>query len=290
MLDKSLARAVAGLVGAIDPLDEPALELPWAWGAYKEEGLRFAFFRTYEDLREAAVLTAAARRAMGRPLSSAQQILGQYHEAFRDLEASLLRLPDGLDETEPAPDEWSVRRVLAHMLSGDLGFLVAVTYGLERFRGGNGRPAAIPEEAWDRILGLDEAGYRELVTRPLPELWPAFQATHERVLSDLADISDGELQAPSMFWEGYELSLRFRLHRFDSHLRQHTIQLDKTLNALGAPSTEVHRLLRLIYAALAEAEAAAIGAWDAGAAIWPPVVETIEGRVLEMTETLAMRS
>ena len=25
------------------------LERPWVWGAYDEEGVRFAFFRTYEE-------------------------------------------------------------------------------------------------------------------------------------------------------------------------------------------------------------------------------------------------
>jgi hypothetical protein len=54
--------------------------------------------------------------------------------------------------------------------------------------------------------------------------------------------------------------IRFRLHRFESHMRQHTIQIDKTLMLLGQPPTEVKRLLRLTYAAWADAENALIGA------------------------------
>jgi hypothetical protein len=53
--------------------------------------------------------------------------------------------------------------------------------------------------------------------------------------------------------------VEFRLHRFDSHLRQHTIQIERTLQQLGVDPTESKRLLRLIYNALAQAEGYAIG-------------------------------
>jgi hypothetical protein len=49
------------------------------------------------------------------------------------------------------------------------------------------------------------------------------------------------------------MPIRFRLHRFEEHLRQHTIQLDKTLAAIRPP-TEAHRLVRNIYNALADVE------------------------------------
>ena len=78
----------------------------------------------------------------------------------------------------------------------------------------------------------------------------------------MADVTEEELAWPARYWEGYDMPLRFRLHRFDAHLRQHTIQVDKTLLALGHELTEARRLLRLIYAALAEVEGALIGAPD----------------------------
>jgi hypothetical protein len=51
------------------------------------------------------------------------------------------------------------------------------------------------------------------------------------------------------------MPIRFRMHRFEGHLRQHTIQLDKTL-AVIRPPTEAHRLVRNIYNALADVETA----------------------------------
>ena len=52
--------------------------------------------------------------------------------------------------------------------------------------------------------------------------------------------------------------------QLDAHLRQHTVQIEKTLEALvGAPS-EAQRLLRLIYAALADVDSMIIGDWGHG--------------------------
>lgn len=60
------------------------------------------------------------------------------------------------------------------------------------------------------------------------------------------------------------MPVEFRLHRFDSHLRQHTVQVEKTLDMLNLQPNEARRLLRLIYTALAEVEGTAIGALGFG--------------------------
>jgi hypothetical protein len=57
------------------------------------------------------------------------------------------------------------------------------------------------------------------------------------------------------------MPIRFCLHRFEEHLRQHIIQLDKTL-AVIRPPTEAHCLVRNIYNALADAESAKAPAED----------------------------
>jgi len=121
---------------------------------------------------------------------------------------------------------------------------------------------------------------------PWQDVRSYYDTFHERVLLELADIRDEELEAPSMYWEGYELSLRFRLGRFDSHLRQHTVQVDKTLVAIGFAPNEARRLLRLIYAALAEAEGATIGAWEVGAERTQQMAETIAARTEEIAAIL----
>ena len=83
------------------------------------------------------------------------------------------------------------------------------------------------------------------------------------------------------------MSLRFRLHRFDSHLRQHVVQIEKTLESIGRSPNEAQRLLRLIYAALAEVEGATIGDWEVGAALRHEAAEEIAARAGEIADILA---
>ena len=85
-------------------------------------------------------------------------------------------------------------------------------------------------------------------------------------------MSDAELEKPAWFWDG-PMPIRFRLHRFEEHLRQHIIQLDKTL-AVIRPPTEAHRLVRNIYNALADVESAT----DPADELRAPVAATISER------------
>ena len=63
----------------------------------------------------------------------------------------------------------------------------------------------------------------------------------------------------STFWEETRFPIQHRLHRYEAHYTQHTIQIDKTLAAIGNAPTESMRLIRKLYAALAEAEGMMIG-------------------------------
>ncbi|MFC2053520.1 DinB family protein [Chloroflexota bacterium] len=279
MINPSLARAVERFADLTQDVPDSDLDREWAWGAYDSEGLRFAFFRTYEELRELAVRTAAERSARGRTASSSQQILHQYHNAYRDLEAALLGAQAGEANRAPGEGEWSLRQIAAHIVEAEVGFFVVVKYALERHRSVDGRPVQISDEVWEAISGLDEASIEEILDGSLAGIRSYYEVLHERVLLEFNDISEGELTVPSMYWEGYEMDLRFRLHRFDSHLRQHIVQVDKTLEGTGHSPNEAKHLLRLIYSALGETEGAAIGAWDVA-----------EEHRLEAAETIAART
>ncbi|MBI3942225.1 MAG: DinB family protein [Chloroflexi bacterium] len=286
MIDRALWEAVERFAGLAQGLTVEDLECPWAWGAYDSEGVRMAFFRTYEELREVAVITAAHRLAIETPLSSAARALAQYHAAYRDLQAVLLGVDDEFFDEVSSPGEWSLRQVVSHIGTADIGFYVVVRYALDRHRTGNGRPADISDEAWDAIIGAEEAAVQAQFEKPFAEVWAYLDTFHRRIVSEFSDISEEELAAPSTYWEGYPLSLRFRLHRFDSHMRQHTVQAEKALVALGRSPTEARRLLRLIYNALAEAEGATIGAWDAGGEARRQVAAAITARTVEVAALL----
>ncbi len=284
-MSRTLAQSVEQFASMVQGISDVDLERPWAWMGYDSEGVRFAFFRTYEELCELAIKLASERAASGASASSAQRILAGYHAAYRDLQAALLGIKPEDTEREPADGEWSLRQALAHIVAAEIGFFVVIQYALERHRSGDGRPAEIPEEAWAAVI--DRASFEALMDGPFDDIHTYYQTFHERVLRQFANIAEQELDLPSTYWEGYELSLRFRLHRFDSHLRQHTIQIDKTLGSIGHPPTEAKRLLRLIYAALAQAEGATVGVWDRGAELRNEVAGRITERTNEIAQILA---
>src|SRR5213076_2028060 len=74
-----------------------------------------------------------------------------------------------------------------------------------------------------------------------------------RVLRELGDLRDVDLERPAGFWDGVK-PIRFRLHRFEAYYVQHTIQIDKTLEAIGRAPTEARRMVRVLYRDLAAVE------------------------------------
>jgi hypothetical protein len=80
-------------------------------------------------------------------------------------------------------------------------------------------------------------------------------------LGDLVDVAAGrfagltedELSIPAR-WSGIPVDLRFRMVRLGSHLREHTVQVDKTLAMTGRRPTEVERLVRLVGASYGRLE------------------------------------
>ena len=247
-----MTEAVERLVRATVDMGDAEMGRAWAWRMYDEEGLRFALLMTHHELRDLAVRLAAARE---REPSQAQRILAQYHEAYRDLSAVLAAVPTTELDRPPAEGEWPVRDVAEHILGAEYGFLTVCAFALERHRSGN---AAEPTDDEWKAFSTPRAAERAEVLDALGAadvrgVRDAFAGIHIRVLRELWGVSDAELEKPAWFWDG-AMPIRFRLHRFEEHLRQHTIQLDKTLVGIGRPPTEAHRLIRNVYAALAAVE------------------------------------
>lgn len=253
----SLNTAVLEFARLTCSLPDADLEKPWDWRDY-DEGVRFAFFRTYEDLRTLAVRLAAGRSAAGNGSTQAQHILGQYHAGYRDLQAILLGWTADQLEQSPGAEEWSVRQALKHIISAERNFYFMVHFALLDARLGNAQPTEMTEAIWDEFWAGDPS--QELGdTSTALEMLAYYEILHHRVLDEFATITSAELEAPAVYWEDRPYPIRFRLHRFDSHLRQHTIQIEKTLVALGLAPGEPRRLLRLVFAALAEVETATQG-------------------------------
>jgi len=256
MFNYQLTQAIENFTHMMLPLTEKDLERAWTWRDHDEEGIRFAFFVTLQELRHLAV-TLASLRSQPTP---AQRILSQYHAAYMDLQAAVLGLSDEDAEKIPAEGEWPVRKVYAHILGTDFGFTSAVRYALEMHRANKWTKDPIPESEYPRLVGVAESEYDDLMNGPLSRMLSYHRELHTRIIEEFSSITDKELDLPSTYWEETRFPIHHRLHRYEAHFTQHTIQIDKTLVAIGQAPSESKRLFRKIYAALAEVEGQMIGA------------------------------
>lgn len=136
MFNIELNRAVESFAACMSPLTEKDLEREWIWKDHDEERIRFTFFVTIQELRQLAVELSSLRTR----LTPAQQILGQYHTQYMDLQAAVFGLSEEDADRVPAEGEWQVRRVYSHILEADIGFSTVVRYALEKPRAGKWSP------------------------------------------------------------------------------------------------------------------------------------------------------
>jgi len=285
MFNTQLAQAVENFASVTLPLSEKDLEIAWKWKDHDEEGIRFAFFVTLQELRQLAV-TLSTLRSQPTP---AQHILSQYHAAYVDLQAALLGVSKEDAELSPAEGEWSVHKAYAHILNTEIGFTATVHYALEGHRAGSWKPEQMSDEDEPRVSKMTEDEYQTLMKSPYQEMRSYHRKLHSEIIQEFNTITDTELDLPSTFWEETRFPIRHRLHRYEAHFAQHTIQIDKTLVAIGLAPSESKRLLRKIYAALAEAEGMMIGAKTMDETAILATASSIVERTKEIESLLGVR-
>jgi hypothetical protein len=164
------------------------LERAWEWGDY-DEGVRFAFFRTYEDLRQLAARLVSLRNKAGQPLTSAQICLAQYLAAFRDLGAVLLGIDDALAEKIPEDNGWTIRQVVPHILGAERSFYAVTRYAVERLQAADDRPIEMPEEDFELFRASDD--FKNLAKNsPLSVLMVFYENWHLRVVQEFIPVSE----------------------------------------------------------------------------------------------------
>jgi hypothetical protein len=219
------------------------------WHAYDPDARNVALL---VNLKLCGLASEVASERSNR--SRAALIAAQHHAAYRDLTGALAGVRDDEFDRAPARDEWPLREVVHHVAGAEMGFSLLIRWAFERQRGGNVLPITMPREEM-------EPHYARV--RPdgsLGEVLGRYDELHWSVVSEFSALSDEDLESPNVWWEEYEIPVWFRMHRFDAHLRQHTIQVDKTLAAIGHPPSEPERLARLLHQSLGAVEAALIGA------------------------------
>jgi len=240
----------------VSAFNDSALDRKWEWQGY-DEGIRFAFFRILEELRALVNNEEIFPKEIHRNESATvQQYLIHFHQVYWDLRVLLSFIDDPLFDKEPAENEWSLRHIMSHLIDNEWAFYGIFRYGFQFAGTDKDWPEdSIPENFFDEHF--DEYGKFSdtLFQMPLVPLLEFFDEKHRILVTDLAKLPDSELEKMLVFWEPEPKNARFRLIRFESHFRQHTIQVEKTLQILLGAPTEVQMLLRACFTAYAVLDA-----------------------------------
>lgn len=245
-------------------IPDTALTTPWAWRPDGEDEVRYGFYRIGELLEVAGIDAAAARRS-ATERGRAADLIAPAVAARWDLEGLLLGIPDALWDAEPGGEEWTIRITMGHVIGGERAYAVGSSWWLQQGHAANdpALPKQTPDALWEPLPSEED----EAVGTPA-----AVRANLGHVLDQsierLAGLPQDRL-AVGARWSGFAVDIGFRLSRWSSHIREHTIQVEKTLEMLGHRPTEVDRLVRLILAAWGRAEAEVIGRRDADQAVAP---------------------
>jgi len=251
----ALRRARAALASATaDYLAIPDSAMTKVWlfrGIDPEDGVRYGIYRAAETIEVAdAELEAALSGSPARPpgaIRSAPATIARWV-----LHGRLAPLADTLLDRVPREGEWTLRETLAHTIGGQRGYGLFTRWWLTQPLG-EGRPTRISKEAeaeLDREMPPEPSEAEGSVAE--------IRARLDQVLDEwalrVADL-DAEALAASAMWSGVPVEVGFRLGRWASHIREHTLQIDKTLDWLDYEPSEPVRIVRDMFSAWGRLEA-----------------------------------
>lgn len=217
-------------------LDEKELAQPWLYRD-KPMDVRYALYRTIEESQEALVIAAT------RPHPESRRILALAQRAFGDLRGLLIGLPTDLLDGTPRAGEWSVREILRHIIVIEGRYAVQTRYAAER---ADADPMRVADDKMPTPAQID-------VTGSIAEILARVGAARAETDRWLGDLPAAAMTRPTQ-WIQYDVDVRFRLHRFASHLIEHTVQCEKALAALGRRMGEGRRIVRRLAGLLGEVE------------------------------------
>jgi DinB family protein len=251
-----VARAdVAAAIATLRTIPDARLAEAWAWKGGSEEEIRYGFYRIAEVFELAAISAEAELRRTGPWRGLAADRIAPATAARWDLQGVLLPLDASAWDADPGGGEWTVRQTMGHVIGGQRSYGVGTAWWQAQGLAADDPDLPSPPEAIYEVLPSDEAEAAGTPSEVRDRLDLVLDLAAER----LAGLPEDRL-ALAARWSGFAVDVGHRLGRWSSHLREHTIQVEKTLVMLDHQPTEVDRLVRHVLAAWGRAEAVVYGA------------------------------
>jgi hypothetical protein len=249
-------RDVLAAVRDLATLTDADMEKFWAWkgDGGDDNELRYGLYRIFEEFERAGIDAAAALRASNTERGRAADLIAPATAARWDLQGILVQLPDDLWDKDPGDGQWTIRQTLGHVIAAQRGYAaVTAWWQSQALPADSNLPTARPSHIYDVLPEDDE----EAVGAPA-EVRARLDEVTDQATERLAGLPADRL-AYGTRWMDFAVDIGFRIGRWSSHFREHTIQVEKTLGMIGHGPSEVDRLIRLILAAWGQAEAAVYG-------------------------------
>ena len=231
-------------------IDDAVLERPWQWRGdpVGEADVRYGIYRGFELLETAAVDAGRRLDEAGVTRAPAARIVGPATAARWDLHGALAPLGDAELDRDPGGGEWTLRQTLAHMINSQRAYGSFTAWWLARADAPD-FPPQVPDGVAPDFPDDEAEGQGSL-----DDIRARLDAVVDLAAGRLGGLGEEALAARAR-WSGFAVDVGFRLGRWSSHMREHTIQVDKTLAMLGRAPTEVERLVRLVNGAYGRLEA-----------------------------------
>ena len=282
----ALARTrIVAAAGELLSVEDGALEGAWQWRGEPSE-VRYGFYDAYEQLEVATGAIARARAQAGTIPAAGARRAARATAARWDLQARLSSLTDGDLDRDPGGGEWTIRQTLAHIVNAQRAYGHYTAWWFLQ-RDVDPFPDTIPASVDDGFPdeAIEGDGTLAQIRVRLDDLLDV-ETAH------MAGLDDSQLAARAM-WSGVWVDVGFRMGRWSSHLREHTVQVDKTLVMLAWTPREVDRLVWLIIGGYGRLEAEVFGlpadALDrAGSDGLTPagIIDEVSGRIAHSAATI----
>lgn len=162
--------------------------------------------------------------------------------AFGHLRGLLAGVDDELLDRAPAEGEWSLRETLVHAIGVERSYRANTQHALVRH---DDDTLTLPADRRPKPDPADTSG-------GVLDILAAFAARRAETDAALAGLDTDQMLRPSQ-WGPFEIphriDVRFRLHRFASHIVEHAVQCEKTVASFGVTLSDPRAVVRSIGAA-----------------------------------------